>query len=38
MQTLSVEIQDNYIQNFMDYIKENSAYISISKEGRMEVE
>ena len=29
MQTISVQIQDNYIQDFMNYIKNHSENITI---------
>ena len=36
MQTISVQIQDNYIQSFLDYVKKNSDNIAISKDKNLE--
>lgn len=36
MQTLAVQVQDNYIQNFMNYVSEHSASISVSKDKNLE--
>jgi len=35
MQTLSVEIQDDYLQSFLEYVKQNSSKISISKDKNL---
>jgi hypothetical protein len=36
MQTLSVQIQDNYMQQFMDFVKESHSNITISKDKNLE--
>ena len=36
MQTLSVQIQDNYLQNFVSYINSNSENITITKDKNLE--
>ena len=32
MQTLSVQIQDSYMQQFMNFVKESHSNITISKD------
>jgi len=36
MQTLAVQIQDNYIQDFMNYVNNHSENITISKDKNLE--
>ena len=36
MQTIEVQVKDEYIQEFMDYIKEHSEEITIIKDGKFE--
>jgi hypothetical protein len=36
MQTLSIQIQDDYLQNFMDYVKQNSRHITVTKDKNLE--
>jgi len=36
MQTLSVQIQDDYMQQFMDFVKNHSEKISIAKDENLE--
>lgn len=36
MQTMSVQIQDDYIQDFMDYVNSHSENITISKDEYLE--
>jgi len=38
MQTIAVQIQDNYIQSFMSYINNHSENISISKDKNLELD
>jgi hypothetical protein len=38
MQTLSVQIQDNYIQNFMSYVNDNGKNITILKDKNLEID
>ena len=38
MQTLSVQVQDNYIQNFMSYVNNHSESITISKDRNLEID
>ena len=38
MQTLSIQIQDNYIQNFMNYVNNHSENITISKDKNLEID
>jgi len=38
MQTISVQIQDNYIQNFMSYVSNHSENITISKDKNLEID
>ncbi len=36
MQTLAVQIEDGYIQNFMNYVNNHSENITISKDKNLE--
>lgn len=36
MQTLAVQVQDDYIQDFMDYVNNHSESITISKDENLE--
>jgi len=36
MQTIAVQVQDNYIQNFMNYVNSNSENITIAKDKNLE--
>ncbi len=36
MQTMAVQIQDNYIENFMSYVNNHSENITISKDKNLE--
>jgi PHD/YefM family antitoxin component YafN of YafNO toxin-antitoxin module len=36
MQTLSVQIQDDYMQQFMDFVKNSHSNITISKDKNLE--
>jgi hypothetical protein len=36
MQTLAVQIQDNYVQDFMNYVNNHSEYITINKDKNLE--
>jgi len=36
MQTMAVQIQDNYVQNFMSYVNNHSENITISKDKNLE--
>lgn len=38
MQTISVQIQDNYLQNFMNYVDNHSENITISKDKNLELD
>jgi len=38
MQTIAVQIQDNYIQNFMSYVSEHSSNIQVSKDNNLELD
>jgi hypothetical protein len=38
MQTMSVQIQDNYVQNFMSYVNNHSENITISKDKNLELD
>ncbi len=35
MQTMAVQIQDNYVQNFMSYVNNHSESISITKDKNL---
>lgn len=36
MQTLAVQVQDNYVQDFMNYVNSHSNNITISKDKNLE--
>jgi len=36
MQTMSVQIQDDYVQNFMSYVNKHSENITITKDKNLE--
>jgi len=38
MQTLAVQIQDDYVQNFMNYVNNHSNNITISKDKILEID
>ena len=38
MQTMAVQIQDNYVQNFMSYVNNHSESISITKDKNLELD
>ena len=38
MQTIAVQIQDNYIQNFLSYVNNHSDSITISKDKNLELD
>ena len=38
MQTIAVQIQDDYIQNFMSYVNNHSENITISKDKNLEID
>jgi DNA helicase IV len=38
MQTLSVQIQDSYIEDFMNYVNAHSDNITISKDKNLELD
>lgn len=38
MQTLSIEIQDSYMQQFMNFVKESHSNIIISKDQNLEID
>ena len=38
MQTISVQIQDNYISDFMSYVSNNSENISIDRDSNLELD
>jgi hypothetical protein len=38
MQTLSVQVEDNYIQKFMTYVNNHSENITISKDKNLELD
>jgi len=38
MQTLAVQIQDSYIENFMNYVNNHSENITISKDKNLELD
>ncbi len=38
MQTLAVQVQDNYIQDFMAYVNNHSENITISKDVNLELD
>ena len=38
MQTMAVQIQDSYVQNFMSYVNNHSESISITKDNNLELD
>ena len=38
MQTMSVQIQDNYVQHFMNYVNSHSENIVIKKDKNLELD
>jgi len=38
MQTIAVQIQDNYISDFMSYVSNNSENISIDRDSNLELD
>jgi len=38
MQTMAVQIQDNYVQNFMSYVDNHSENITISKDKNLKLD
>ena len=38
MQTISVQIQDSYVQKFMSYVNNHSENITISKDKNLELD
>ena len=38
MQTLAVQVQENYIQDFMNYVNNHSENITISKDKNLELD
>jgi len=38
MQTLSIQIQDSYMQQFMNFVKENHSNITVSKDKNLELD
>ncbi len=38
MQTMSVQIQDSYVQKFMSYVNNHSENITISKDKNLELD
>ncbi|MBL0707868.1 MAG: hypothetical protein JJW00_02365 [Sulfurimonas sp.] len=38
MQTMSVQIQDSYVQNFMSYVNSHSENVTISKDKNLELD
>jgi hypothetical protein len=38
MQTVTLEVQDNYIQSFMNYVNEHSSSIQITKDKNLELD
>jgi len=38
MQTMAVEIQDDYVQNFMSYVNNHSENITIKKDQNLELD
>lgn len=38
MQTMAVEIQDSYVQNFISYVNNHSEHITISKDKNLELD
>jgi len=38
MQTLSIQIQDSYMQQFMNFVKESHSNITVSKDKNLEID
>ena len=38
MQTLSIQIQDSYMQQFMDFVKESHSNITVSRDKNLELD
>lgn len=38
MQTISIQIQDNYVNDFMNYVDNNSQNITIAKDKNLEID
>ena len=38
MQTIAVQIQDNYLSDFMNYVKSHSENITIAKDKNLELD
>jgi hypothetical protein len=38
MQTIAVEIQDDYVQKFMNYVNNHSENITIAKDKNLEID
>lgn len=38
MQTIAVQVQDNFVQNFMSYVNNHSESITISKDKNLEID
>ena len=38
MQTLSVQIEDSYMQQFMNFVKESHSNITVSKDKNLEID
>jgi len=38
MQTLSIQIQDSYMKQFMNFVKESHSNITISKDKNLEID
>ena len=38
MQTMAVQIQDSYVQNFMSYVNNHSENITITKDKNLELD
>jgi len=38
MQTISIQIQDSYVQQFMNFVKESHSNITVSKDKNLELD
>ncbi|MEA1916288.1 MAG: hypothetical protein U9N42_02040 [Campylobacterota bacterium] len=38
MQTLSIQVQDDYIQNFMSYVNEHNVDINVLKDKNLDID
>jgi len=38
MQTLSIQIQDSYMQQFMNFVQESHSNITVSKDKNLEID